>query len=164
MGERRCRYCEKNFQPSKYQPLQVVCSDANCQQRRRREYHRQKLTADPEYRQVCRDSSHKWRAENPGYWKGYREKNPDSAAHNREEQKKRDRKRRLLALANNNSALDLKHAAASVWLLNAPATDLANNNLFRAQVWVIEPLPRRKGPAMESCKQQRAGLAAGFAG
>lgn len=138
MGERRCRYCEKNFQPSKYQPLQVVCSDANCQQRRRREYYQQKLTADPEYRQVCRDSSHKWRTEHPGYWARYREKNPDSAAHNREEQKKRDRKRRLLKLANNNSV--------------------------PAQVWVIEPLPRRKGPAMESCKQQRAGLAADFAG
>ena len=164
MGERRCRYCEKNFQPSKYQPLQVVCSDANCQQRRRSEYHRQKLAADPEYRQVGRDSSHKWRTEHPGYWKRYREKKPDSAAHNREEQKKRDRKRRLLALANNTSALDLKHAAASVWLLNASAADLANNNSVPAQVWVIAPLPRRKEPAMESCKQQWAGLAASCAG
>jgi hypothetical protein len=164
MGERRCRYCKKNFQASKYQPLQIVCSDAKCQQRRRSEYRQQKLAADPEYRQVCRDSSHKWRSEHPGYWKRYREKNPDSAGHNREEQKKRDRKRRLLALANNNSALDLKHAAASVWLLNAPAADLANNNSVRAQVWVIEPLPRRMGPAMESCKQQPAGLAARFVG
>lgn len=164
MGERRCRCCDKNFQPSKYQPSQVVCSDAVCQQQRRSDYRRQKLAADPEYRQVCRDSSRKWRAENPEYWKRYRETNPDLVSRNREQQSKRDRKRRLLHLANNTSALDLKHAAASVWLLNASLVDLANNNSVRAQVWVIEPLPRRMGPAMQSCKQQRAGLATGFAG
>jgi len=164
MGERRCRYCEKNFQPSKYQPEQAVCSDAACQQRRRSEYRQQKLAADPEYRQVCRDSACKWRAENPGYWKRYREKHPDSVSRNREQQKMRDRKRRLLDLANNNSALDLKHAAAGVWLLNAPGVNLANNNSVPAQVWVIEPLPPRKGPSWESCKQQPAGLVAGFAG
>ena len=152
MGERHCRYCEKSFQPSKYQPNQVVCSDPLCQQKRRSEYRQQKLATDPEYREVCRDSSRKWRAENFGYWKRYREKNPDSANRNREQQKKRDRKRRLLNLANNASALDLKNTAASVWLLNTPAVDLANNNSVPAQVWVIEPLPRRKGPGWEACK------------
>ncbi len=61
----------------------------------------------------------------------------------------RDRKERLLDLANNNSVLDLKHSAASIWLLNPSAgatANLANNNSVPAQVWVIEPLPRRKGP------------------
>jgi hypothetical protein len=164
MGERRCRYCEKIFQPSKYQPGQAVCSGPVCQQRRRYEYRQQKLATDPEYGQVCRDSARKWRAENPGYWKRYREKNPDSINRNREQQNKRDRKRRLLNLANNTSALDLKHTAASVWLLNAAGVNLANNNSVPAQVWVIEPLPPRKGPGRESCKQQPAGLAAGFAG
>ena len=89
---------------------------------------------------------------------------PDSVSRNREQQKTRDRKRRLLDLANNNSALDLKHAAAGAWLLNAPGVNLANNNSVPAQVWVIEPLPPRKGPSWESCKQQPAGLVAGFAG
>jgi hypothetical protein len=164
MVERCCRYCEKIFLPSKYQPGQAACSGPGCQQLRRNEYREQKLATDPEYSQVCRDSACKWRAQNSGYWKQYREKNPDSAKRNREQQKKRDRKRRLLDLANNNSALDLKHAAAGVWLLNAPAVDLANNNSVPAQVWVIEPVARRKGPSWESCKQQSAGFAAGFAG
>jgi hypothetical protein len=53
MVERRCRYCERIFQPSKYQPGQSVCSDPGCQRRRRAEYHRQKMAMDPEYRQVC---------------------------------------------------------------------------------------------------------------
>jgi hypothetical protein len=42
-----------------------VCGDAACQRRRRADYHRQKVAADPEYRQVCLDSPQKWRSRNP---------------------------------------------------------------------------------------------------
>ncbi len=164
MGERRCRYCEKSFQPSKYQPLQGVCSGAVCQKRRRIEYRQQKLNADEEYRQVCRDSSRKWRSRNPDYWKQYRAKHPDAVAQNREKQKARNTRQHLLDLANNTSALDLKHSAAAVWLLNGEAGDLANNNSVSGQVFVIEALPRRQGPGRESCKQQPAGAFSAFAG
>jgi hypothetical protein len=164
MSERRCRYCEKSFQPSKYQPQQSVCSETECQKKRRSESRQKRLVTDEVYRQVCRDSSRKWRAEHPGYWKRYREKNPDSVVRNREQQQSRDRKQRLLDLANNNSALDLKHSAASIWLLNAGAEDLANNNSVSARVWVIEPLPPRKGPGREPCKQHRAGVSTASAG
>ena len=164
MGERRCRYCEKAFQPSKCQPQQEVWSEVGCQKRRRSEYRQQKLKADEEYRQVCRDSSRKWRSQNPDYWRQYREKHPESVAQNREHQRARDQRQHLRDLANNTSALDLKHSAAGVWLLNGQAGDLANNNSVSAQVWVIEALPRRKGPGSESCKQQPAGTFSTFAG
>jgi hypothetical protein len=36
---RCCRYCQKDFQPSQYGPQQAVCSRAECQRRRRTEYH-----------------------------------------------------------------------------------------------------------------------------
>jgi hypothetical protein len=103
MGERRCRYCEKSFQPSKYQPQQEVCSEVGCQKRRRSEYRQQKFKADEEYRQVCRDSSRKWRSQNPDYWRQYREKHPDSVAQNRENQRARDRRQHLRDLLRNNS-------------------------------------------------------------
>ena len=101
MGERLCRYCQKSFQPSKFQPQQAVCSQPDCQRQRRADYHRQKIAADPDYREVCRDSPRKWRAAHPEYWKQYREKHPDMAERNRQQQKTRDRKRRLRPLANN---------------------------------------------------------------
>ncbi len=164
MGERRCRYCEKTFRPSKYQPQQAVCNEAGCQKRRRSEYRQQKLSTDEEYKQVCRDSSRKWRSRNPDYWKQYREKHPASVAQNRHKQKTRDRKRHLSNLANNTSVLDLKHSAASIWLLSSEGAGLANNNSVSAQVWVIEVLPKRMGPGRESCKQQPAGAAVTFAG
>jgi hypothetical protein len=164
MGERRCRYCEKTFQPSKYQPQQAVCGESACQKRRRTEYRQQKLKTDDEYRQVCRDSSRKWRSENPDYWKRYREKHPEAVTQNREKQRGRDGKQRLLDLANNTSALDLKHSAAAVWLLNGDAAGLANNNSASGKIFVIEALPRRQGPGRESCKQQPAGAFSAFAG
>ena len=160
MGERRCRYCQKVFQPSKFQTRQAVCGEAECQRKRRADYHRSKLDSDPEYREGCRDSPRKWRARNPGYWKQYREKTPAAVERNRQRQKFRDQKRKLCNLANNTSALDLKHSAAQVWLIGSGAAHLANNNSAPAQVWVIEALPPRPVASAASCKQHPAGLVA----
>ena len=137
MGERRCRYCEKTFRPSKYQAQQTVCSESLCQKRRRTEYRQQKLKTDEEYRQVCRDSSRKWRSENPDYWKRYREKHPEAVAQNREKQQGRDGKQRLLDLANNTSVLDLKpvsytHLILCNWSGNRrPCSDLGEPESFK---------------------------------
>ena len=157
MRQRRCRYCQKSFQASKFQPLQAVCGEPVCQRRRRTDYHRHKIAVDPEYRNVCRDSPRKWRARNPGYWSRYRAEHPDEAARNREQQRFRDRRRRLLNLANNTSARDLKHSAAEIWLLGAAADDLANNNSAPGQIWVIEALTPFHGELPPSCKQHLSG-------
>jgi hypothetical protein len=164
MGERRCRFCEQAFLPSKYQSGQLVCGSPGCQRRRRAEYHRQKIAADPEYRQVCRDSPQKWRSRHPDYWRRYREQHPAAVERNRQQQHLRDQKRRLRDLANNNSVFDLKHSAAGVWLLGPGLQDLANNNSAPAQVWVLEALPPRKPPASQSCKQQPPGVQAASTG
>jgi hypothetical protein len=158
MVERRCRYCERVFQPSRFQPRQSVCSESDCQRRRRSDGHRRKIASDPEYRQVCQDSSRKWRTRNPEYWQLRRERNPAIVERNRQQQRVRDQKRRLRDLANNNSAFDLKRSAAQVWLVGAGLEHLANNNPAPAQVWVLEALPSRRGPQSESCQQQRSGI------
>jgi hypothetical protein len=159
MGERRCRYCQKVFQPSKFQPRQTVCGESGCQQKRRTDYHKEKIASDPEYREGCRDSPRKWCARNPEYWKQYRQKNPAVAERNRQQQMLRDRKRKLCNLANNTPAPDVKYSAAKVWLIGSGAAYLANNNSAPAQVWVIEALPLQRLPPASSCKQHPAGLA-----
>lgn len=164
MVERRCRFCEQAFVPSKYQPGQLVCGNPDCQRRRRAEYHCQKIAADSEYRQVCCESPQKWRSLHRDYWRQYREQHPAAAERNRQRQRVRDQKRRLRDLANNNSAFDLKHSAAAVWLLGPGLQDLANNNSVPAQVWVLEALPPRKPPASASCKQQPPSALAASAG
>jgi hypothetical protein len=143
MLQRSCRLCECSFHASRFHPEQTVCAASECQRRRRREYHRQKVAADSVYRQVCNDSSQKWRAENPGYWKHYRQARPDQAGQNRVLQQTRDQKRRVRDLANNNLALDLKSCAAGVWLFGPAAAHLANNTLATTQVFIVEGLIQR---------------------
>ena len=164
MAERRCPYCEKLFQPSKFQPKQLVCGELACQSRRRADSREHRLANDAEYRQVCRDSAQKWRARNPDYWKRYREQHPAAVEHNRQQQQDRDQKRRLRRLANNNSALGLKRCPAEVWVIGDGFGDLANNNSAQGQVWILQALPPRKASAPESCKQQPAGETALSAG
>jgi hypothetical protein len=159
MGERYCRYCQKKFQPSKFQPRQAVCGESECQRKRRTDYHRGKLASDPEYREGCRDSPRKWRSLNPGYWKQYRQKNPAAVERNRGQQKLRDQKRKLCNLANNTSASDLRHSVAEVWLIGADTVHLANNNSAPAPVFVIQTLPPRPVQRASSCKQHPAGSA-----
>jgi hypothetical protein len=163
MPGRPCRYCLKIFQPSKYQPSQSVCSNADCQRQRRNDYHRQKTAIDPECRRVCADSPRKWRARNPDYWRRYREKNPVAVEQNRQLQRQRDQKRRLRRLANNNSVIDLKRSAAEVWLLGSGVEHLANNNSAPGQVLVLEAVAHRWSALPPSCKQQPTGESAGSA-
>jgi len=158
MSERRCRYCDQQFQPSPCHPQQTTCSQPVCQQRRRADNRKQKLLSDPEYRQVCRESARKWRIDHPGYWQQYRATHPPAAERNRALQRQPDQRQRLLHLANNNSALDLKSSAAGVWLLGPAAVDLANNNLASAQVIILQGRPRKPPVSELSCKQHLSGV------
>jgi len=56
MNERRCPHCHKLFYPSRSHREQTVCSDPGCQQERRSNYRRKKITADPNYREACRQA------------------------------------------------------------------------------------------------------------
>jgi hypothetical protein len=64
----------QEFTPDRFHPEQVVCSFPPCQRLRRNEYHRRKIAADPEYRDVCADSQSYWKEKNPDYLKQYRAK------------------------------------------------------------------------------------------
>jgi hypothetical protein len=151
---RRCPYCHDSFQPSIYHPQQSVCSKAECQRLRRSEYHREKLQADPEYRQVARDSQKKWRQAHPGYDQKYRAQHPEYHQRNRQQQQLRDQKRRFRLLAKNNLALNLKRSAAEIWLLGPQARDLAKNNLASAEVLIFQSPRHPSLSSAKACKEQ----------
>ena len=147
---RRCPYCQCSFLPSVYRPQQEVCSQPECQQRRRADYHRKKLATDPEYRQVVRESQKQWWDEHPQYQKQRRRANPKLVQNNRERQRQRDRARRLQHLVRNNLALDLKRSASEVWLLGPKLSDLDKNNLASVQVLIcplLGSLPAATDPS-----------------
>jgi len=163
MSQRCCRFCQREFQASRFHPEQTACSAKPCQQLRRTQNRNRKLAVDAEYRQICRDSARKWRANHPGYWKQYRAAKPDAVERNRVQQRQRDMRQRLADLANNNSALDLKSSAAGVWLLGPATSDLANNNLASLQVFILQNPWRRPPLPLASCQQQLSGLPASLA-
>ncbi len=101
---RTCPYCGSRFLPSRYHPQQRVCSEADCQRRRHRDYRRRKLKSDPEYLQTCRDSQQQWRQEHPDYPRQYRQEHPQYTEKNREAQRQRDQRRRLSHLVKNTLA------------------------------------------------------------
>jgi hypothetical protein len=133
-----CRYCGRSFQPSRFRHDQAVCSQTDCQGRRRADYHREKIRCDPVYRQVVRDSQKKWRDEHPSYSKDYRDSHPEVVERNRESQVRRDQRDRIQDLAKNNLAFDLKRSLAEVWLVGAEAKALAKNNLASGQLFIFQ--------------------------
>ena len=161
MSDRRCPYCQQVFQPARYHPQQVVCSQPACQRRRRRDYHHAKIRSDALYAQVVQESQKKWRDAHPHYQQQYRERHAEAVERNRRQQQVRDQRHRLQHLVKNNLALNLKHSPAEVWLLGPAADDLVKNNLADSQLLIFQPgsLPRRAPPA--ACKEHPSGLAPG---
>jgi hypothetical protein len=139
-SERRCRYCRQSFVPSAYRPRQSVCSQPECQKRRKTDYHQHKRLHDPAYAQTCQNSQENWRREHPDYNRQYRQTHPQAVERNREGERQRYRYRQLANLAKNNLAFDLKRCAAEVWLLAPAGTVLAKNNLALSQVFIVQPL------------------------
>jgi len=151
---RRCPYCQQAFQPSPYRLQQRACSQAECQRRRRADYHRQKIRTDPLYAQVVCDSRRQWQAEHADYQKTYWQTHPESAERNRTRQRQRDRQRRVTSLVKNNGALDLKRSTAEIWLVGAETANLVKNNEAFSEVLVFQ---RVASSVPESCKEQPSG-------
>lgn len=90
MEEIPCLGCGKYFLPRNRD--QQYCSTKNCQKERKRIWQREKIAHDPEYRAGQKFSRQKWLEANPGYWKDYRQRNPDKVDRNRMLQRLRNRK------------------------------------------------------------------------
>ena len=142
---RWCPYCGTKFSPSIFHPEQRICSKPDCRRRRRKDYHRKKYHADPEYRLVCLDSNQKWRAQNRGYQERYRQDHPTYVEKNRRDQKRRDRRRRVQDLVKNNLALDLKSVDADVWLVGPELGNLVKNNLAISELMICQLVVAAKG-------------------
>jgi hypothetical protein len=137
---RCCRFCQQSFEPAKIRLEQSVCSQPECQRRRRAEYHRHRIATDLEYAEVVRDSRRKWREAHPGYQKTYRQAHPAAVERNCQLQRQRDAHRRVQFLVKNNLALDLKRCTAEAWLIGPAARDLVKNNLAPCQMFIFQPL------------------------
>lgn len=85
-----CLGCSHFFIPRNKN--QEYCSKPECQKARKARWQREKLQKDPDYRESQRLSNQKWLANNPDYFRKYRDANPEKAMRNRLLQRVRNRK------------------------------------------------------------------------
>jgi len=144
MTLRVCRYCEQEFRHSIYHPHQAVCSSSDCQRRRRADYHRERIAADPSYRALCTDSQTYWKEKNPNYAKQYRAKSKSRAGSaGAARASPLDDLLRFLRRAKNNSAKNNLAVTVSrsiidvLWIATADAPR-EKNSIANAQVIVIQ--------------------------
>jgi len=105
---KRCKNkdCGCLFAPCPQVPQQEYCSKDECQLTRKREWNRQKLLADADYRKNCRDAQKRWRDKNPGYSREYRDRRKEYAQRNQEQQRARNRKRKLVKICSRIAKTD----------------------------------------------------------
>jgi hypothetical protein len=92
--EKRCLCCKKPIIVHPAVADQRYCSDLECQKARKRNWQKEKLAKDPDYRANQADAQRQWRSRNRGYWSEYRRKHPAYTEANRNRQRERNRSRR----------------------------------------------------------------------
>lgn len=92
MENKLCIACSQPFQPRPQVAHQIYCSAPGCQRERRRQWQRQKLHTDPDYRDNQARAQRAWNDRNPGYWHDYREAHPQYVERNRSLQQRRNAK------------------------------------------------------------------------
>ena len=86
-----CFHCATLFTPRNKK--QYCCRSPECQKARKANWQRIKMKTNSDYRAAQKFSQKKWAAANPGYWKAYRNQNPEKATRNRMLQTIRNRRR-----------------------------------------------------------------------
>ena len=89
-----CVYCGDFFDPSPRHKNQTACQKEKCQKAKKAAWQRHRIKTDPIYAANQKSSQQQWIKSKPGYWKRYRNKNPEKAQRNRIAQAMRNRKAR----------------------------------------------------------------------
>ena len=122
-----CVYCGDYFDPSPRHKNQTACKKEKCQKAKKAVWQRHKLKTDPIYKANQKSSQQQWLKANPGYWKQYRENNPEKAERNRILQAMRNRKARF-------SPADAK---MNQWLIAKMDASKADNFQILGQFWLL---------------------------
>ena len=112
MEQLLCVYCGDFFDKSPRHKNQSACKKIKCQRAKKAARQRHKMQTDPVYAANQQSSQEKWVKANPGYWKRYRQKNPEKAERNRMLQTIRNRKARSSPDAQKDESLIAKMYAS----------------------------------------------------
>lgn len=97
MSQDICEHCKEPFSRYKNRKNQNYCSKKECQKARKTKWKREKAKKDKSFRHYTRQVNRDWRAKSAGYYKEYRQRNPQKAERNRILQRVRNEKRKTKA-------------------------------------------------------------------
>jgi hypothetical protein len=120
---RRCVACGNPFRPRSQNPNQHYCSALACQRERRRQWQRQHLQSDPDYRDNQARAQANWRARHPNYWRRYRATHPAYLDRNRSMQRQRNACRRAKSVANMDASAAVRSIGVRILRLAARTGD-----------------------------------------
>lgn len=116
---------------------QRYCSKKECWRFRKRQWQRQKIKDDPEYRDNQRDAQQCWMEQNRDYWGRYRDQHPGYVKRNRLLQRERDRSRRLAHLAKMDASRDIYPIKPGSYYLISAKRDLAKMDALSPKYFLI---------------------------
>ena len=134
MTIKKCACCGKPFQPRPQIPAQKYCSSPECQRERRRRWQQQTREGDSDYRDNDILTSKTWAAENPEYWKRYRDENPAYVERNRNLQQQRNQQQRTTVIANE----DVSHALTTPPSGRYRMAQILADGAIGGQTWIVE--------------------------
>jgi len=73
MQRLRCAHCNDLFTPAPQVPKQTYCSKPKCQKERRKQWQKNRLQSDPDYRDNQARAQKAWVEKNPDYWRELRQ-------------------------------------------------------------------------------------------
>ena len=136
----RCanRECRRLFLPNPRVKNHRYCGREECQRVRRRQWQRQKMKSDPNYRKEQLESQQCWVEQNRDYWQRYRTQHPQYAERNRLLQQERDQKRRFSHLAKMDALKQESHVkAGSYYLIPGTGGGLAKMDALSRKFYLI---------------------------
>ena len=77
MQRLRCANCNDLLTPTPQVPKQTYCSKPNCQKARRKQWQKNRLQSDPDYKANQSRAQKAWTEKNPNYWRELRQTGPD---------------------------------------------------------------------------------------
>jgi len=139
MSQDKCEHCHQPFKRYKNREDQHYCGRSECQKARKAKWKRQKIKKDTEYRAYHNQTNKDWNKKSPGYWKEYRNKNPEKTERNRILQRVRNHNRRQKIKARKTIAQIPKNIAKMDTLKLIAKVDAlkSNNHQVFNQFWLV---------------------------
>nr|WP_080411957.1 hypothetical protein [Burkholderia ubonensis] len=147
MEHKRCASCGGLFEPRPQTPHQAYCPSRDCQRARKRQWQREKLRTDPDYRANQREAQRAWLNRNPDYWRQYRLSHPDYVTRSHARQRGQP-----ISVSGGLAKMDVCLAPSGVYRI-AP---LAGPDGVLVESWLVRITPACKmcPHKMDVCKER----------